>query len=172
MSETFSSGASGSGSGGDPNKNLPRIPEDGVENGNTFLEWFLHLLNQNRVALSHGVGNNGTFVIFCVGGTFIVVVSGVAIVSGSVLVLDRIGEYFYNQGLFRTVQSFSENAERFTNASEKIAAASERIGVSASHFGTLAQYASQQDGFIVGCIFGGVLGIVVLRPSLLLHFRR
>jgi hypothetical protein len=172
ISETFSSGASGSGGADDPNKNLPSIPEDGIENGNTFLEWLLNLLNQNRVALGHVVGDNGTFVIFCLGGTFIVVVSGVAIVSGSVLVLDRVGEYFYDQGLFRTAQSFSENVERFTTASEKIGTASERIGVSASHFGTLAQWAGQQDGFVIGCIFGGALVIVAIRPSLLLHFRR
>ena len=75
----------------------------------------------------------------------------------------RVGEYFYDQGLFRTVQSFSENAKRFTTASQKIGTAC--IGVSASHFGTLVQWAGQQDGFVGGCLFGGALVIIAICVS-------
>ena len=180
-------GSSGSGGSDDPNKNLPlsSIPEDAPEN--SFLEWLMDVLNRNRIALCNVVGDNGTFIIVLAGGVTIIIVAGIAILSGSSIVVDTYAEVRYNQGLFRTVGRFGDdssqtmetlkrNATIVGEAAQKTAESSQQFAESSTQVGALAHSLSQTDGFLVGCLVGGAgVGAVVLivfRPSTLLRLMR
>lgn len=167
-------GASGSG-GDDPNERLP-VNVGGAVNGEDFLEWLLRVLNQNRLALSHVIGDNGTAVVFCAGGAFIVVIAGVGIVTGSVLVLDRVGEHLFNQGFYTTLanieQSSTNVAAASTKAGDAIANTASSIQTVTSQLSTAVHLLEQQDGFVIGCTIGATVAVVILRPSVLFRLAR
>ena len=199
--EVASSGAFGSGGpGDDPNKNLPGIPEDTSSRNESFLEWLNRVLNQNRMAVVHVVGDNGGLVIFGVGGMTFLVVTGVAICTGSFFPLNSVYQGQFNRSLFDFV---SETAGYIRQVSESAARAAANSDTVAANSGVVAEAiqsgsstlqssgsaltgfvstlndllaqltnGSSQNGFILGVAVGGAMVVFVFRSAHVLRQMR